>query len=64
MFPREMVCLRNILVDTLHKGDIDNDNNDDNNSTNKVVLQKLTGPQQVKKLLCFMETEGSLPHSQ
>jgi hypothetical protein len=24
MFPRDMVCLRNISVDTLHKGDIDN----------------------------------------
>jgi len=23
MFPREMVCLRNVCVDTLHKGDID-----------------------------------------
>jgi hypothetical protein len=23
MFPRDMVCLRNINVDTLHKGDID-----------------------------------------
>jgi hypothetical protein len=22
MFPRDMVCLRNICVDTLHKGDI------------------------------------------
>jgi hypothetical protein len=23
MFPRDMVCLRNICVDTLHRGDID-----------------------------------------
>jgi hypothetical protein len=23
VFPRDMVCLRNISVDTLHKGDID-----------------------------------------
>jgi hypothetical protein len=23
VFPRDMVCLRNICVDTLHKGDID-----------------------------------------
>jgi hypothetical protein len=28
-----MVCLRNIIVDTLHKGDTeDNDNDDDNNN--------------------------------
>jgi hypothetical protein len=25
MFPRDMVCLRNISVDTLHKGDTEDD---------------------------------------
>jgi hypothetical protein len=30
MFPRDMVCLRNISVDTLHKGDIKSDDDDDN----------------------------------
>jgi hypothetical protein len=36
MFPRDMVCLRNISVDTLHKGDTKdkNNNNDDNNNNN------------------------------
>jgi len=38
MFPRDMVCLRNISVDTLHKGDTegdnDNDDDDDNNNNN------------------------------
>jgi hypothetical protein len=33
MFPRDMVCLRNIRVDTLHKGDTE-DNDDDNNNNN------------------------------
>jgi hypothetical protein len=27
MFPRDMVCLRNISVDTLHKADIEDNNN-------------------------------------
>jgi hypothetical protein len=37
MFPRDMVCFRNIRVDTLHKGDtVDNDDNDNNN--NNVTL--------------------------
>ena len=35
MFPRDMVCLRNISVDTLHKGDTeDNNNNITNNNIN------------------------------
>jgi len=29
MFPRDMVCLRNISVDTLHKGDTEHDDDDD-----------------------------------
>ena len=29
MFPRDMVCLRNITVDTLHKRDTEDDDNDD-----------------------------------
>jgi hypothetical protein len=36
-----MVCLRNISVDTLHKGDTeDNDNNNNNNNNNaeRVVI--------------------------
>jgi len=45
MFPRDMICLRNVSVDTLHKGDAkdDDDNDDDydgnnnnNNNNNKL----------------------------
>jgi hypothetical protein len=36
VFPRDVVCLRNISVDNLHKGDTDDDDDyDDNNSNNK-----------------------------
>ena len=39
MFPRDMVCLRNISVDTLHKGDTeDNNNNNDNNNKNNTLI--------------------------
>ena len=34
MFPRDMVCLRNISVDTLHKGDAKDNNNNNNNNNN------------------------------
>jgi len=37
VFPRDIVCLRNISVNTLHKGDdYDNDNNDNNNNNNNI----------------------------
>jgi hypothetical protein len=36
VFPRNMVCLRNISVDTLHKRDTDDDDDDDNNNNNNV----------------------------
>jgi hypothetical protein len=37
VLPRDMVCLKNISVDTLHKGhtDDDDDDDDDNNNNNK-----------------------------
>ena len=39
MFPRDTVCLRNISVDTLHKGDTkDDDNNNNNNNNNNNIL--------------------------
>jgi hypothetical protein len=44
MFPRDMVCLRNISVDTLHKGDTEDDNdnvnnnNNNNNNNNKAII--------------------------
>jgi len=31
VFPRDIVCLRNISINTLHKGDDDGDDDDDNN---------------------------------
>jgi len=42
MFPRDMICLRNISVDTLHKWDTEDDDDDDddgnnNNNNNNVV---------------------------
>jgi hypothetical protein len=55
VFPRDMVCLRNISVDTLHKGDTeyddnndddddydddDNDNNNNNNNNNNNILNE------------------------
>jgi len=40
MFPKDMVCLRNISVDTLHKGDTvddDDDDDDDDNNNNSTA---------------------------
>jgi hypothetical protein len=34
MFPRDKVSLRNISVDTLHKGDTEDDNDNNNNNNN------------------------------
>jgi hypothetical protein len=34
VFLRDMVCLRNISVDTLHKEDTDDDDDDDDNNNN------------------------------
>ena len=46
MFPRDVVCLKNISVDTLHKGDThdddDDDDDDDNHNNNKCRLCKKT----------------------
>ena len=40
-----MVCLRNISVDTLHKGDTkDNNNNNNNNNKHQIYIQKLMSP--------------------
>jgi len=42
VFPRDIVCLRNISINTLHKGvhdddDDDDDNNNNNNNNNNIV---------------------------
>jgi len=34
-----MVCLRNICVDTLNKGDTEDNNNNNNNNNNKQKVQ-------------------------
>jgi hypothetical protein len=36
VFPKDMVCLRNISVDTPHKEDTE-DNNNNNNNNNKTT---------------------------
>ena len=43
MFPRDMVCLRNISVDTLHKGDTEDNNNNNNNNNNNEKLKEKFG---------------------
>ena len=35
VLPRDIVCLRNISINTLHKADDDDDDDDDNNSNNR-----------------------------
>jgi hypothetical protein len=40
VFPRDIVCFRNICINTLHKGDNhgdDDDNNNNNNSNNRIA---------------------------
>ena len=41
MFPRDVVCLRNISVDTLHKGDTEDNNNNNNNMVTSIRLNYL-----------------------
>jgi len=38
----DMVCLRNISVDTLHKGDTEDNNNTNNNNNNNNINKDLT----------------------
>jgi hypothetical protein len=39
MFPRDMVCLRNMSIDTLHKGDTKDDDDDDNNNNGEAHIK-------------------------
>jgi len=48
MFPRDMVCLRNISVDTLHKRDTEDNNN--NNNNNKPADRNVVQNEAKKKL--------------
>jgi hypothetical protein len=43
VFPRDIVCLRNVIVDTLHKEntDDDDDDNDDNNNNKKKNIKNI-----------------------
>ena len=45
VFPKDMVCLRNTSVNTLHKGDTDDDDNSNNNAIRSTILQS---PGQIK----------------
>jgi hypothetical protein len=36
LYLREMVCLRNMCINTLHKEDSDDDDDDDNNNNNNL----------------------------
>jgi hypothetical protein len=35
----DIVCLRNIIINTLHKVDDDDDDDDDNNNNNNIALK-------------------------
>jgi hypothetical protein len=48
--PRDMVCLRNISVDTLHKGDTE-DNNNNTRVGKAIPLQAWTGPKGSTRLM-------------
>jgi hypothetical protein len=40
--PGDIICLRNISVNTLHKDDDDNDDDDDDDDDDKVFLVRVT----------------------
>jgi len=43
LFPKDIVCLRNISINVLHKGgddDDDDDDNNNNNSNNRLILER------------------------
>jgi hypothetical protein len=54
VFPKDTYCLRNISADTLHKGDIDYDDDDRNN--NKINDKKLQQHNRLKSLLSIVLT--------
>jgi len=61
VFRRDIVCLRNISINTLHKGgdDDDNDNNDDddNNNNNKMKMCILIGVIPANRNITLMGTD-------
>jgi hypothetical protein len=54
MFPRDMVCFRNGSVDTLHKGDTEDNNNNNNNNAKWSILLPVT--RQMKRFLRMRNT--------
>jgi hypothetical protein len=52
VFPRNIVCLRNISVDTLHKGDTE-DNNNNNKPADRNAVQKEAEKKLKYKSLCI-----------
>ena len=44
MFPRDIVCLRNVSINTLHKGDDDDYDNDNNNNNNNNADRDVIAP--------------------
>ena len=38
MFPRDIVCLRNIGINTLHEGDDDDDDDDDDDNNTGITF--------------------------
>ena len=50
MFPRDMVCLRNISVDTLRKGDTDVNNNNSNNNNNNNNIKQYTQTEKLQQI--------------
>jgi hypothetical protein len=53
VFPRDMVCRRNISVDTLHKGDTEDNNNNNNNNNNEKEEKKKKKMKKMKKTMFF-----------
>jgi len=41
LFPRDIICLRNISINTLYTGDDDDNDNDNNNNNNNNKDSKL-----------------------
>ena len=60
IFPRDIVCLRNMSINTLHKGDYDYDDDDDNNNNGVSyrVTDKATQPVRIFRTVQSADMEG------
>jgi hypothetical protein len=54
VFPKDMVCLRNISVDTLHKGKTEDNNNNNNNAVPSWKLSPNVGRIEILETLDFL----------